>query len=150
MAKKKPREINNDLIAYYRVGEHDTALDSLHIQKIRVEDFANKYGFVIKNTWVEDEHPCKSIEEKTVLEKAFQEAEKVGGQVISASLCRMFSSADEYLHCKNSVDKRFIVAETKGLDPKLDRNQTKVMTNMLFTMQMSVYEKYLSDCKEWL
>lgn len=74
--------MENKLVAYYKVGcKYDSVLDSLEVQRKRITEWCEEFGFSVVDEFIDTEHSERK--ERT---KAFDYSDKRNLKVVVASV----------------------------------------------------------------
>lgn len=138
--KKPKRVINNQLVAYYIEKKWDTQLDTLQIQRKRVEAWATKAGCEIIFEVV-DQNGGKD------LARAFEVAAEEEGSVILADVTRVGDTALDYFNSIESEDNPIIFTDMELYKPVW--KEANNFIGLIFGTKMTSYENYIGNCEEW-
>lgn len=138
--KKPKRVINNQVVAYYIEKKWDTQLDTLEIQRKRVEAWVAKAGCEIIFEVV-DQNGGKD------LARAFEVAAEEEGSVIVADVTRAGDTALDYFNSIESEDNPIIFTDMEIYKPVWKEYNNFV--GLIFGTKMTSYENYISHCEEW-
>lgn len=136
--------MENKLVAYYKVGcKYDSVLDSLEVQRKRITEWCEEFGFNVVDEFIDTEQSERN--ERT---KAFDYSDKRKLKVVVASACRLSDTPLELLEMKEDKngEDRFISVEFGELS-NLDKNHiVKPQVDFMMTTIIGLREKYISDC----
>lgn len=140
--------MENKLIAYYKVGnKYDTVLDSLGIQRNRINEWCKAHGFVVSEEFIDTD-----ISGRSERDKAFKCSDKNKFKVVVASVCRLEDVPLEMLKLKENKkgDDRFISVEFGELSNIDKYHNAKAHVDFMMTNIIGLREKYLSDCNKFV
>lgn len=142
MSKKKVKhKANNKVVAYYIEKKYDTLLDSIEIQKKRVQGWAEKAGCDIVYEVI-DKGDGKG------LSRAFEIAAAEGGSVLCSDITRVITKAVEYF--ERIEDKQNLIVFAEMEIYKVNWQEDNVYNGFIYGTKAACYENYLGHCEKWL